>query len=181
MDGDFNADSNALVLDWEDAVVAQVVSSNNTVITILQEEDNSVPSDVNIDPFFRNRPRQKKIPFRHSEGLHCINRDYLGLPDDPMTPLFNGVNFQMMFRVSRPRFQRLMEDIANSGIPFYRNNISAYKEQGSSLEAKLLLPLKSLAYEVPPHTFTDYFQMSMTLAKKRRLNSSSTFLMVNEW
>jgi hypothetical protein len=30
----------------------------------------------------------------------------------------------------------------------------------SSLATRLLLPLKSLAYGVPPHTFIDYFQMS---------------------
>ena len=34
----------------------------------------------------------------------------------------------------------------------------------SSLEARLLLPIKTLAFGVPPHTFTDYFQMSKALA-----------------
>jgi hypothetical protein len=36
----------------------------------------------------------------------------------------------------------------------------------ASLEAKLLLPLKCLAYGVPPHTFQDYFSMSVTFAKE---------------
>jgi hypothetical protein len=35
----------------------------------------------------------------------------------------------------------------------------------ASLEAKLLLPLKCLAYGVPSHCFIDYFQMSKTYAK----------------
>jgi hypothetical protein len=43
MDGDFNADSELLV-DLEDAVVAQVVISNNTAMAMLQEEGNVVPA-----------------------------------------------------------------------------------------------------------------------------------------
>jgi len=39
-------------------------------------------------------------------------------------------------------------------------------KQGASMEARVLLPLKSYAYGVPPHTFTDYFQMSVDLAKE---------------
>jgi hypothetical protein len=34
------------------------------------------------------------------------------------------------------------------------------------IEAKLLLPLKTLAYGVPSHCFRDYFQMSRALADK---------------
>ncbi|KAG7367865.1 plant transposon protein [Nitzschia inconspicua] len=36
----------------------------------------------------------------------------------------------------------------------------------ASLEAKLLLPIKTLAYGVPPHTFIDYFQMSPEYARE---------------
>jgi hypothetical protein len=32
-----------------------------------------------------------------------------------------------------------------------------------SFEAQLLLPIKTLAYSVPPHTFMDYFQMSKVM------------------
>jgi hypothetical protein len=58
-----------------------------------------------------------KEKFRHAEALHCITRDYLGIPGDPLTPLF-GEEFKTMFRLSRARFQVLMEDIQASGISF---------------------------------------------------------------
>jgi hypothetical protein len=60
----------------------------------------------------------------------------------------------------------MMEDIAATGDPFYVRTLDATGVQGASFEARLLLPLKSLAYGVPPHCFTDYFQMSYSLAAK---------------
>jgi hypothetical protein len=53
----------------------------------------------------------------------------------------------------------------NNEIPFYLNRVDAAEKEGASLEAKILLPLKTFAYGVPPHTFTDYFQMSDSLAR----------------
>jgi hypothetical protein len=80
--------------------------------------------------------------------------------------LFVGKNFLMMFRLSRARVQRLLEDIGNAQIPFFINTVDAAGKQGASMEARVLLPLKTYAYGVPPHTFTDYFQMSVDLAKE---------------
>ena len=46
---------------------------------------------------------------------------------------------------------RPMEDnAASSAAPFYLNPVNASKEEGPSFEARLLLPLKCLAYGVPP-------------------------------
>ena len=47
-------------------------------------------------------------------------------------------------------------------IKFYTVKKNRMPYEQSSLEAKLLLPLKTLAYGVPPHTFMDYFHMSPT-------------------
>ena len=52
----------------------------------------------------------------------------------------------------------------HSGHSFYTNIVDATGEEGASLEAHVLLPIKTFAYGVPPHTFTDYFQMSKNLA-----------------
>ena len=89
-------------------------------------------------------------------ALHCLGPQ----------PLFNDRQFDVMFRISRSRFQRLMEDVAATGKPFYLKTRDLFNRKGSSIEAKLLLPLKTLAYGVPPHTFRDYFQQSTTLARK---------------
>ena len=41
-----------------------------------------------IDP--RTLPRNPRKKYRHEEALHCIQRDYLGIPGDPNTPIFDG-------------------------------------------------------------------------------------------
>ena len=93
--------------------------------------------------------------------MYNIQRDYLGIPGDATTPLYAS-SFKKMFRISRTRFQVMMEDIMAKNIKFYQKNNRTIQ---ASLEAKLLLPLKSLAYGVPPHAFMDYFQMSAQYAR----------------
>ena len=91
----------------------------------------------------------------------AIQRDYLCL-----TPLFDGKEFDTMFCISRRCFVRLMIDIGATGDLFYVHHpVDAFGRIGASFEARLLLPLKSLGYGVPPHTFRDYFQMSPTFAR----------------
>ena len=102
----------------------------------------------------RQKPRTSRRVFWHDDALECIKRDYLVITGNPRTPLL-GKEFPLMFRVSRGRFQCMMEDIAAStAAPFYLNRVNASKEEGPSFEARLLLPLKCLAYGVPPPTHT---------------------------
>ena len=103
-------------------------------------------------------PREEKTVYDHERALYCINSDYLNRVKDNQ--------FQVMFRISRTRFQRLRNDIGRSGDPFFTRGTDGTGSLGASMEAKLLLPLKSMAYGVPSHTFRDYFQMSPTLADK---------------
>ena len=70
-----------------------------------------------------------------------------------------------MFRITKRRFQVMMEDIQGHQIKLNATNPSANGIPGASFEAKLLLPLKCLAYGVPSHTFCDFFQMSKQLAR----------------
>ena len=119
----------------------------------------------------RELPREGKREFRHGHALQCILYDYLG-----PKPLFNGREFETMFRVSKRRFQCLMEDFGNGNIPFYSQRTDCFGKKGASMEARLLLPLKSMAYGVPPHTFMDYFSMSKTLAKDCYNNFQDTMI-----
>jgi Plant transposon protein. len=50
--------------------------------------------------------------------------------------------------------------------PFFVNTVDAAGKQGALMEARALLALKTYAYGVPPHTFTDYFQMLVDLSKE---------------
>lgn len=63
----------------------------------------------------------------------------------------------------------MLEDIAHERSPehpFFKNDIEHKGVKLATLEAKLLLPLKSLAFGVPPRAFRDYFQMSETMARQ---------------
>jgi hypothetical protein len=155
---------------------AQVIINNN--IAIALEYDETMGEDDNLDTVegllerlqhqlidHRTLPRNPKREFNHARALMCIQHDYLGVMGDPRYPLFNDKQFSTMFRLSRSRVQKLFEDVMNNGIPFYFNRRDAADKQGASLEAKILLPLKTFAYGVPPHTFIDYFQMSESLAR----------------
>ncbi len=80
------------------------------------------------------------------------------------TPIFKDRSFEVMFRLSRSRVQRICDDIVHANHPFYMSNVDATGKNGASLEAKVLFPLKAFAYRVAPHVFLDYFQMSKPLA-----------------
>jgi hypothetical protein len=54
----------------------------------------------------------------------------------------------------------------HAGHPFYASQVDATGKKGASLEAKVLLPLKTFAYGVAAHAFSDYFQMSKALTAK---------------
>jgi hypothetical protein len=88
----------------------------------------------------------------------------LGIPEDPTTPLF-GAEFKMMFRLSRTRFELLAQDVMARNFEHFKVKKNLPPTQQSPLVAKLLLPLKCLAYGVPPHAFIDYFQMSRPYAR----------------
>ena len=145
-------------------VVAHTVAANNTAIAAVM--DHLLKQKKKHKPDHRGLPRATRRQWRHDEALHCIGRDYLGLSGHPDTLLFVEKNFEMMFRVSRPRFEKMMQDFANSGIPFYQCGTDCFGQQVASLEARMLLPLKTLAYGVPPHCFCDYFQMSNEFARQ---------------
>ena len=141
-----------------ETAIQAVLSMNNSFL--CAEDDDEVMEDgAAVD--HRKLPRAKRTIYFPAEALHCIMRDYLG-----PTPVFNDKQFDMMFRISRTRFQCIMEDIGATGNKFYLNTVDAAGKKGASFEARLLLPLKALAYGVAPHAFSDYFQMSPGFARK---------------
>ena len=149
------------VSSFQRAAVVAMAAINNNMAAVASMGPPLPPSSVDsID--HRTLPRGEKKQWKYHQALHCIKRDYTG----PI-PQFNDKQFEVMFRVSRSRFDRLRNDIGNHGDPFYIcPSFDATGKPGMSLEAKLLLPLKTLAYGVPPHVFCDYFQMSFTHARK---------------
>jgi Plant transposon protein len=111
-----------------------------------------------------NRARRKerqstctRRSFDHYGAYNNIQRDHLG-PD----PLF-GKEFPLFFRLSRPRVELIIQQLGNNDVSFYKTfRTNRFGLVGPSIEAKVLLPIKVLAYGVAPHAFADYFQMSVT-------------------
>eukprot|EP00934_Nitzschia_sp_Nitz4_P004440 Nitzschia sp. Nitz4//scaffold172_size47551//47158//47525//NITZ4_007150-RA/size47551-snap-gene-0.70-mRNA-1//-1//CDS//3329538777//4430//frame0 len=74
--------------------------------------------------------------------------------------------FKSFFRVSRSRMEMMLQDFASSDNLFFKcctrstSGAANNKLGRSCLEARLLLPLKTLAFGVAHHTFIDTFQMS---------------------
>jgi hypothetical protein len=90
----------------DDEIAAAVINNNVAAAILLGEEE-----AFGID--HRTLSRKKKKEFDHQGALECLQRDYLG-----PQPLFNDRQFDVMFRISRSRFQRLMDDVATTGNPF---------------------------------------------------------------
>ena len=116
------------------AVLAASAAAATSVGTAIAD----IADDVSTKVDHRLLPRKKKKKYAHDEALHCIQRDYLG----PF-PLFDDKQFVTHFRVTRPRMERLIQDFGNSGDKFYCDPKDAVGASGASLEAKILLPLKS--------------------------------------
>lgn len=140
-----------------DALALSVVSSAYAVVADLAPGADIIDILGLEVPDHRLLPRKKRRKFDHYGALSNILREYLG-PE----PLFDDSGFQSMFRVSKTRFQAIMDDIGRGDFPFFKNKSGA----GATMESRLLLPLKTLCFGVPPHTFIDYFQMSRPMARK---------------
>ena len=120
----------------------------------------SLMADGSMKIDHRTLPRSTRTKYDHEGALRCMQRDCIG-----PQPLFDGREFETMFRISRRRFEAICQDIGNSGDSFFLTTHDAQGRPAASLYARLLLPLKTLAYGVPTHTFRDYFSMSKGLAR----------------
>jgi hypothetical protein len=134
----------------------QMMTMMNTAMILLDSDDDDDVHSVD----YRRLPRSQRRSFRHKRAKECIVEDYIG-----PKPLFNGREFQNMLRVSRSRFERILQALAGSH-HFYRSEAKdAFGRVGASVEAKVMIALKSLAFGVAPEAFRDYFSMSSTFAK----------------
>jgi len=114
------------------------------------------PGDVTL-----KKKRRYYTKFDYERADQCIQQDYLG-----PVPRFNEDGFKLSFCVSRSRAARIMNDIGNSGNSFFKKLNNAAGCSGTSLQAKVLIAMKTFAFGVPAHAFIDYFQMSKQLAIK---------------
>lgn len=151
MESEDEADENA-------EVMAVIINANTLLLAKVQmmamelmEESSEKEEEESLKQDHRKLPRPGRRKLDHATATALIHQDYLGAQ-----PRYT--DFADIYRISRTRFERMLQDFANSGNPFYR------PKYGASLEARLLLPLKCLCYSVSPKSFGDYFSMSETFA-----------------
>ena len=150
----------------EDSAIQHMFLVNQTIMASAHAafeylEDDTDEDDDAIKLDHRWLPRNERKVYDRDFVLIGLNRDYLG-----PKPLFDGREFDTMFRISKARFERLLQDVGNNDIHFYTQITDRLGKVGHSMEARLLIALKTIAYGVPPHMLRDQFQMSKTLARK---------------
>ena len=143
-------------MDDDDVMKMWMASAMVAVLAAAEEEEEQAMTTP-VD--HRSNPRSTRSMYKHDEALIAIHRDYLG-----RVPLFDGREFDTMFRISKTRFEAIMVEVMLSGEDFYSDKPDCMGKPSASIEAKLLLPLKTLAYGVAAHTFRDYFSMSKSLS-----------------
>ena len=103
---------------------------------------NGEASDGDPHLHLRGQPRRKRKLFDHRRAYECLQADYLS-----PKPLFDDKQFDLMFQISRSRFQRLMDNIGNASAEinkFWLSRETTFNgAHGAFLESKLLLPLKT--------------------------------------
>lgn len=134
------------------------MSNNNLLFGILNKRQKSIKIDG------RKLPRGPKREFNHARAKANILEDFLG-----PNPLFTEKEFVAIYRISTARFNRIKFDVVSAKIPYYMNIVDCVTgEEGPCLEARLLNPLRGLAYGVASHAFMDYFQMSVAMCREAR-------------
>jgi hypothetical protein len=158
-----------------------VLASNRIVKAVFDfahsSSDECIAKDQSIAKDHRIRRRTKRRRFRHDEAFAAIYRDYIG-----PSPLFQDQGFKEMFRITKRRFETLYQQMVVA-IPFFQVGADAFGKRGASTYAKLLLPLKCMAFGIPSKALCDYFQMSQTLAREcyRQFTKSCKLLFQEEF
>jgi Plant transposon protein/Ulp1 protease family, C-terminal catalytic domain len=110
------------------------------------------------------KKRQNRREFDHDCAHYLIMRNYLGIGTDAA---LRGAEIPLFFRVSQSRLEQIVKRFGNSGDPFYTSfRRNRYGKEGPCFEAKILLPLKCLAFGVSCTAFIDHFSMSWSFGKE---------------
>lgn len=109
-------------------------------------------------------PRKKRryLPWDRQRAADCIAKDYLG-----PVPLFDDKQFQRIFRISKDVYNVMKRECALNNKFFCDEvRLDAAGKKNITIDAKLLIALKFLAYGCSVNTFLDYFQMGESTANK---------------
>jgi hypothetical protein len=134
---------------------AAVGAATLCAVAISQSFQNSENSEDSDSFDLRKLPRRPRTIYDHERVTQQLYDDWLG-----PTRRFDDDKFKLIFRISKVRYVKIRDDVVSSKIPFYMPKSDAVGRRGACLDARLLLPLKVVAYGVAPSAFVDQFQMS---------------------
>ena len=126
------------------------------IIKLVQQQDRKRLVDGRS---FAKR-KKKRTKYDHPRVINAIEDDYLGI-----NPRFRDAQFDRAFGVSRSRYEVIRADIGREGKAFFTRSMDGLGQPVASMDARILLALKTLRYGVACHCFSDYFQMSQQLCR----------------
>jgi hypothetical protein len=116
-------------------------------LVLEAEKQNNQHNKRSVKKLAKHQFTSKRRSFDHQGSFNNIQQDHLGTD-----PLF-GMEFILFFRLSQPCVELIIQAITKSNNNFYTSfGGNRYGLVGPLLEAKVLLPLKVLAFGVAPHT-----------------------------
>ena len=122
--------------------------------------DSSDDSDDEDDPDDETNqrrviPRAKRVKYDHVKTHADIMTGILN-PD----AILSGSQFELFYRISKRRFQAILEDVCNDDETFYHPSL----KKGPCVKARLLLPLKTQPPLLRP--LLDESKISKTMLQK---------------
>jgi hypothetical protein len=111
------------------------------MMMMLSQQQQQLMAEEEVQPPKVKKTRTARRLFDCQGAYNCIMRDHLG-----RNPLY-GKEFPLYFRLSRTRVQMILEDLgrlSDTSHPFFQSfRVDMFGRMGASVEAKVLLPLKS--------------------------------------
>jgi hypothetical protein len=103
--------------------------------------------------------KKSYINWDRDRARQCIQEDYLRA-----VPRFNQDDFKRMFRVSRQNYEKIRSILCQSDC-FFSDTYDARKRRSISIDAKIMILLKYMAYGTAINSFRDYFQMGESTSR----------------
>jgi hypothetical protein len=103
--------------------------------------------------------KKKYINWDRDRARQCIQEDYL----EPV-PRFNQDDFMRMFRVSCQNYEKIRNILCQSDC-FFSDTYDDRKRRSISIDAKIMISLKYMAYCTAINSFRDYFKMGESTSR----------------
>ncbi|KAJ9560224.1 hypothetical protein OSB04_005384 [Centaurea solstitialis] len=142
-----------------DLVVNQIIMNNVKATELIKELfDNNLLQDE-VGETSNKRPRGPRKDRGREEGHNKLVADYFA-----EHPVYNDVDFDRRFRMSRRLFLRIVNDLDRE-VDFFKQHWDARGVKGFSPLQKCASAIRQLAYGSTSDAFDEYLRMSETTSR----------------